>query len=74
LLIDRATRIVPHLTAIELALHEATDEMPPGAILWTHRDDGGPDNDPTQRGWMERPDALFITIAIREALDHAMSV
>jgi len=53
LMIDRAKQVVPGLAAIEVALDEATEEMPPGVILWTHRDDIGPDNDPTQRGWME---------------------
>jgi hypothetical protein len=59
LMIDRAKHLVPGLTAIEVALDESTDEMPPGVILWTHREDIGPDNDPTQRSWMEWMAATF---------------
>jgi hypothetical protein len=59
LMIDGAKHVVRGLTAIEVALDEATDEMPPGVILWTHRDDIGPDNDPTQRSWMEWMPATF---------------
>ncbi len=55
LMIDRAKHVVPGLRALD----EATDEMPPGVILWTHRDDIGPDNDPTQRSWMEWMAAAF---------------
>ena len=47
------------LTAIEVALGEATDGIPPGVIFWTHRDDFGPDNDPTQRNWIEWMAATF---------------
>ena len=49
-MIDRAKQIVPGLASIEVALDEATDEMPPGVILWTHRDDLTTDDDPTQQG------------------------
>jgi hypothetical protein len=59
LMIDRAKHLVPSLTAIEVALDEATDDMPPGVILWTHRDDVGSDDDPTQRSWMEWMAATF---------------
>ena len=59
LMIDRAKHVVPSLIAIEVALDEATDEVPPGVILWTHRDDIGPDNDPTQRRWIEWMAATF---------------
>jgi len=59
LMIDRAKHFVPGLTAIEVALDEATDDMPPRVILWTYRDDIGPDNDPTQRSWMEWMAATF---------------
>ena len=59
LMIDRAKHVVPGLTAIEVALDEATDEMPPGVILWTHRDDVGPDEDLTQRSWIEWMAATF---------------
>ncbi len=59
LMIDRAKQVVPGLAAIDVALDEATDEMPAGVILWTHRDDIGPDNDPTQRSWREWMAATF---------------
>ena len=58
-MIDRAKHVVPGLTSIEAALDEATDDMPPGVILWTHRDDIGTDDDPTQRSWMEWMAATF---------------
>jgi hypothetical protein len=60
LMINRAKDVVPGLTSIEVVLDEATDEMPPGVILWTHRDDiVGTDDDPTQRSWMEWMAATF---------------
>jgi hypothetical protein len=49
LMINRAKDVVPGLASIEVALDEATDDMPPGVIPWTHRDDIGTDDDPTQR-------------------------
>lgn len=58
-MIDRAKQVVPGLTSIEVALDEATDEMPPGVILWTHRDDLRIDDDPTQRSWIEWMAATF---------------
>jgi hypothetical protein len=59
LMIDRAKHFVPGLSSIEVALDEATDDMPPGVILWTHRDDIGTDDDPTQRSWIEWMAATF---------------
>lgn len=59
LMIDRAKRVVPGLAAIEVALDEATDEMPPGVVLWTLRDDIGTEDDPTQRNWREWMAATF---------------
>ncbi len=59
LMIDRAKHVVPGLKAIEVALDEATVEMPAGVILWTHRDDTGADDDPTQRSWIEWMAATF---------------
>ena len=53
LMIDRAKHLVPDLASIEVVLDEATDDMPPGVILWTHRDDIASDDDPTQRSWIE---------------------
>ncbi len=58
-MIDRAKHVVPGLASIEVALDEATDDMPPGVILWTHRDDVGNDDDPTQRSWIEWMAATF---------------
>jgi hypothetical protein len=58
-MIDRAKHVVLGLASIEVALDEATDEMPPGVILWTHRDDIGTDDEPTQRSWMEWMAATF---------------
>jgi hypothetical protein len=59
LMIERAKHFVPDLASIEVALDEATDDMPPGVILWTHRDDVGSDDDPTQRSWIEWMAATF---------------
>ena len=53
LMIERVKHFVPGLSSIEVALDEMPDDMPPGVILWTHRDDIGTDNDPTQRRWIE---------------------
>jgi hypothetical protein len=53
LMLGRAKHIVPALTAIEVALGEATDVIPPGVIFWTHRNDIGPDIDPTEQNWIE---------------------
>jgi hypothetical protein len=59
LMIDKAKNFVPGLSSIEVALDEATEDMPPGVILWTHRDDVGTDDDPTQRSWIEWMAATF---------------
>jgi hypothetical protein len=59
LMIDRAKHVVPGLMAIEVALGEATDEIPPGVVLWTRRDDVGPDYDLTQQKWIEWMAATF---------------
>ena len=58
-MIDRAKQVVPSLVSIEVSLDEGTDDMPPGVILWTHRDDTGPEDDPTQRRWIEWMAATF---------------
>ena len=50
---------MPGLASIEVALDGATDDMPPGVILWTHRDDIETDSDPTQRSWIEWMAATF---------------
>ncbi|HMF36786.1 MAG TPA: hypothetical protein VKF17_09105 [Isosphaeraceae bacterium] len=31
----------------------------PGLLLWTHRDDIGPEKDPTHRNWIQRMAATF---------------
>jgi hypothetical protein len=58
-MIDRARQVVPGLRSIEVVLDEATEEMPPGLVLWTHRDDIGPGNDPTHRNWIDWMAATF---------------
>jgi hypothetical protein len=58
-MIDRARHIVPGLRSIEVALDEATEEIPAGVVLWTHRDDIGPGNDPTNRNWIDWMVATF---------------
>ena len=58
-MIDRARHVVPGLRAIEVVLDEATDEMPPGVILWAHRDDIRPASDLTQQSWVDWLAATF---------------
>jgi hypothetical protein len=58
-MIDRARHVVPGLRSIEVVLDEATEEMPAGVVLWTHRDDIGPGNDPTPRNWIDWMVATF---------------
>ena len=58
-MIDRAKHVVPGLMSIEIALDEPTDDAPSGVILWTHRDDIGTEEDPTQRKWIEWMAATF---------------
>ena len=58
-MIDRARQVVPGLRSIEVVLDEATEEIPPGVVLWTHRDDIGPGNDPTHRNWIDWMVATF---------------
>jgi hypothetical protein len=58
-MIDRARHVVPGLTGIEVVLDEATEEMPPGVVLWAHRDDVGAGNDPTQQNWIDWLAATF---------------
>jgi hypothetical protein len=52
-MIDRARHAVTGLRSIEVALDEGTEEMPPGVVLWAHRDNIGPESDPTHRDWIE---------------------
>jgi hypothetical protein len=58
-MIDRARHIVPGLRSIDVVLDEATEEMPPGVVLWIHRDDIGPGSDATQRDWIDWMAATF---------------
>ena len=58
-MISRAKQIVPGLSSIEVVLDEATEEMPPGVVLWAHRDDPGSDSDPTHRNWIDWIVATF---------------
>lgn len=57
--IERARHVVPGLRSIEVVLDEATEETPPGVVLWTHRDDIAPGNDPTLRNWIDWMAATF---------------
>jgi hypothetical protein len=59
LIIARAKHFVPRLSSIEVQLDEATEDMPPGVIVWTHREDNGADDDPTKRSWIEWMAATF---------------
>ncbi len=52
-MIHQARRIVPGLRSIEVVLDEATEETPPGVVLWIHRDDIGTGSDPTHRAWID---------------------
>jgi len=58
-MIDRARQVVPGLRSVEVVLDDATKEIPPGVVLWTHRDDIGPGNDPTHRNWIDWMVATF---------------
>ena len=52
-MIDRTRHVVTGLQSIDVVLDEATEEMPPGVVLWAHRDDVGSESDPTDRDWIE---------------------
>jgi hypothetical protein len=58
-MIDRARHVVTGLQSIDVVLDEATEEMPSGIVLWAHRDDVGPESDPTHRDWIEWMAATF---------------
>jgi hypothetical protein len=58
-MIDRARHIVPGLRSIEVVLDEATEEMPPGIVLWVHRDDSGSGEDRTHRNWIDWMTATY---------------
>jgi hypothetical protein len=59
MMIDRARQVVPGLRAIEVVLDDATEEMPPGVVLWIHRQDVGPGSDSTHRDWIDWMAATF---------------
>jgi hypothetical protein len=58
-MIDRARHIVPGLMSIEVVLDEATEEMPPGAMIWTCCEDIGPGDDRAHRDWIDWMTATF---------------
>ena len=47
-MIDHARHAVTGLRSIDVVLDEATEEMPSGVVIWAHRDDIGPENDPSK--------------------------
>ena len=59
-MIDRARHIVPGLRSIEVVLDAATEKIPAGVVIWTHRDDIGLGNDPTHRSWIDWMAATFL--------------
>ncbi len=58
-MIEQARHVVPGLRSIEVWLDDATEEMPAGVVLWNHRDDFGPGDDPTHRNWIDWMAATF---------------
>jgi hypothetical protein len=58
-MINRARRVVTGLQSIDVVLDDATEGMPPGVVLWVHRDDIGPGSDPTHRDWIDWMAATF---------------
>jgi hypothetical protein len=52
-MIDRVRHTVSGLRSINVVLDEVTEEMPPGVVLWVHRDDMGTRSDPTHRDWID---------------------
>jgi len=58
-MIDRARHVVPGLMSIEVVLDEATEEMPPGVVLWVHRDSMGLGSDATHRDGIDWMAATF---------------
>src|SRR5271165_5766991 len=58
-MIDWARQVVPGLRSIEVVLDEATEEMPPGVVLWVHRDGIGSGRDATRREWVDWMAATF---------------
>ena len=58
-MIAQARHVEPGLRSIEVALDESTEEIPRGLVLWTHRKDIEPGNDPTHRNWIDWMAATF---------------
>jgi hypothetical protein len=58
-MIDRARCVVSGLRSIEVVLDEATEEMPPGVVLWVYRDGIGSGSDTTHRDWIDWMAATF---------------
>jgi hypothetical protein len=58
-MIERAKQTVTGLRSIEVVLDEATEDMPPAVVLWAHRNDVEPGNDPTHRDWIDWMAANF---------------
>jgi hypothetical protein len=50
-MLEHARQVVPGLRAFEVILHDTPETGPPGVIIWAHRDDPGPGNDPTHWRW-----------------------
>ena len=42
-----------------MTIDEAKEEMPQEVVLWTHREDVGPGNDPTHQNWIDWMAASF---------------
>ena len=58
-MIDRARQVVPGLRSIEVVLDEATEEVPPGVVIWVHCDGIGSAGDATHRDWIDWMAATF---------------
>jgi hypothetical protein len=58
-MIEWARHAVTGLKSIEVVLDEATEHIPPGVVLWAHREDVGPGSDPTHRDWIDWVAATF---------------
>jgi hypothetical protein len=48
-MLGHARQTVPGLRAFEINLHDFPETGPPGVVIWAHRDDPGPGDDPTNR-------------------------
>ncbi|HEX8202999.1 MAG TPA: hypothetical protein VF590_21160 [Isosphaeraceae bacterium] len=50
-MLEHARQVVPGLRAFEVELHDFPETGPPGVVIWAHRDDPGPGDDPTHWNW-----------------------